>query len=54
MIFLKEQIKYLNKIKKLNSDSRSVIGSRKKRVYIETYGCNLNENDSEKILRYIR
>ncbi len=50
MIFLKEQIKYFNKIKKLNSCKRSVIGSRQQRVYIETFGCNLNENDSEKIL----
>ncbi len=47
MIFLKEQIKYFNKI---NSDKRSVIGSRQQRVYMETFGCNLNENDSEKIL----
>lgn len=50
MIFLKEQIKYFNEIKKINSDKRSVIGSRQQRVYIETFGCNLNENDSEKIL----
>lgn len=50
MIFLKEQIKYFNKTKKINSDRRSIIGSRQQRVYIETFGCNLNENDSEKIL----
>lgn len=51
MIFLKEQIKYFNKIKKINSDKRSIIGSRQQRIYIETFGCTLNENDSEKILR---
>ena len=54
MIFLKEQIKYFNKIKKLNSCKRSVIGSRQRRVYIETFGCNLNENDSEKILGMLK
>lgn len=54
MIFLKEQIKYFNEIKKINSDKRSVIGSRQQRVYIETFGCNLNENDSEKILGILK
>lgn len=43
MIFLKEQIKYFDKIKEINRNKEA-------KVYIETFGCTLNENDSEKIL----
>ena len=43
MIFLKEQIKYFDKIKEINKNKET-------KVYIETFGCTLNENDSEKIL----
>lgn len=50
MIFLKEQVKYINKIKEINSEKQSITQTQEYKVYIETFGCSLNENDSEKIL----
>ncbi len=44
MIFLKEQKNYIDKIKEILEEKNEI-----QKYYIETFGCTLNENDSEKI-----
>ena len=42
MFKIKEVIDYINEIKKITKE-------RELKYYINTFGCQLNENDSEKI-----
>lgn len=44
MIYLKNQLEYFEKIKEIITKEY-----KKPLAYIETFGCKLNENDSEKI-----
>jgi len=44
-IDIAEQLEYIKKVQKLNMKENS-------KYYILTMGCQLNENDSEKLLKY--
>lgn len=44
-----EQYRYMQEIKEINGKKESETG-KKKKVFLQSFGCQMNENDSEKLL----